>query len=552
MPAERPSRLRPDRSGPGRRAFELLVRVGCGLVLGLLCRGITEIPYAAGDQLGLDLVGAGAFLAGLYAGWLAPLGFWLGDLAVSWLVHGTSARLELLPPYLILGAGGFAAFRFVYRVDRRLPDLRSFLTLLGAAALFAWPASALIVVVYFPGFSWTAVAVWYAAVVATIALLAPAALLLCPSAIWRQRERLAKEEALRPARSHGESARLLSDSSSGIRIRRPARPLVDALAVVAAVLAIRLSVLAAGSGGGTPFSHWLFLLYSLPILFAAYRRGLRGGLLAAAAVGVSLLFSTRPGIGIRDWHLSTVELQIGVVLFALFGAVAGATRDREKNLQRQLERSNRTLRQDLERVLAALRSAMEAKDQYTEGHLRRVCDFAVEVGRRLKLEEAELELLEIASLLHDVGKIGIADSVLRKPGPLDPRERELMQRHPAIGARILENVEGLKEAAEMVRHHQERFDGMTIGEFPGYPDGLAGREIPLGARIIAVVDAFDAMTSDRPYRDSIGLERAKQALRAESGRQFDPRVVETFLSLVEERDWERSPVEVEDANEAAG
>ena len=113
-----------------------------------------------------------------------------------------------------------------------------------------------------------------------------------------------------------------------------------------------------------------------------------------------------------------------------------------------------------------------------------------------------------------------------------------MQGHPQIGARILENIDGLKEAADMVRHHQERFDGRTSGPFPGYPDGLAGRAIPLGARIIAVVDAFDAMTSDRPYRDSIGYERARAVLLEESGHQFDPRVVETFLELLDEREWE--------------
>jgi HD-GYP domain-containing protein (c-di-GMP phosphodiesterase class II) len=103
----------------------------------------------------------------------------------------------------------------------------------------------------------------------------------------------------------------------------------------------------------------------------------------------------------------------------------------------------------------------------------------------------------------------------------------------------------------MVRHHQERFDGLTTGAFPGYPDGLAGREIPLGARIIAVVDAFDAMTSDRPYRRAVGLERAKQALREEAGHQFDPRVVETFLRLLEERGWESEPAADEDDEEDA-
>lgn len=549
MGAEAPRRVRAASSGPAARGLEIVRSLAVGAVVGLLARGVSELPFADGGHLGLDLIGAGAFFAGLFGGWFAALGYWLGDGLLDFFVHGPTARLELLPAFLILGTAGFAAFRFVIRVDRRLPEPRSFLNLLGSAALAAWPASALIVVSYFRTFSWGAVAVWYAAVVATVALLVPPILLLLPQSLWRFRAPIAKEDALRRAKLVADGGRAGGDSSSGLRLRRRRGPWVDSLAVVASVAAIHFSVIAVGSG--TPLSHWLFLLYSLPILFAAFRGGLRSGLLAAAAVGASLLFSARPGAEVRDWHLSTVELQTGVVLFSLFGGIAGATRDRERELRRQLERSNRTLRQDLERVLAALRSAMEAKDQYTEGHLRRVCEFAVEVGRRLKLRPDELELLEIASLLHDVGKIGIADSVLRKPGPLDERERDLMQRHPAIGARILENVDGLGAAAEMVRHHQERFDGRTTGEYPGYPSGLSGREIPLGARIIAVVDAFDAMTSDRPYRDSIGFERAKQALRQEAGKQFDPRVVETFLQLVEERDWEAGDEDAPSA-EAAG
>lgn len=534
MPAERTARPQARLVSPGYRAQEILVRLALGVVLGALARGVSHLPVDASTHLGLELICGGALVAGIIYGWAGAIGFWAGEIGLHYLLFGRAARLEMLVPILVLGLSGYACFRWAPRVDRRLPDLRSYLTMLFGASVAAWPAAALTVAVVFGSLSWSAIALWYAAILATIALLAPAALQFWPQSLWRWREPIPGEGVPAASARHAAGIRVRDSSGSLPIVRRPTT-WRDVLVVVASVLAIHLLVLRASAGA--PLNHWLFLLYSLPMLFSAYRGGLRGGLLAGTLVGLSLLSSELPTGPAGDWHLGTVELQAGVLLFSLFGAVGGAVRDHERNLTRQLERSNRALRQDLERVLAALRSAMEAKDQYTEGHLRRVCEFAVEVGRRMDVSPHELELLEIASLLHDVGKIGIADAILRKPGPLDGRERELMQRHPDIGARILENVEGLKEAAEMVRHHQERFDGKTTGTFPGYPRGLRRDEIPLGARIIAVVDAFDAMMSDRPYRDAIGLELAKKSLRDESGSQFDPLVVATFLALLEERQW---------------
>jgi len=127
--------------------------------------------------------------------------------------------------------------------------------------------------------------------------------------------------------------------------------------------------------------------------------------------------------------------------------------------------------------------------------------------------------------------------VLRKDGPLDPIEAEIMRRHPAIGARILEKLDLLKGAAPIVLHHQERYDGVQYGKYPGYPRGLSGDLIPLGSRIIAVVDAFDAMTTDRPYREALPNHEAVAVLRQERGRQFDPQVVDVFLQIVGERPW---------------
>jgi HD-GYP domain-containing protein (c-di-GMP phosphodiesterase class II) len=232
-------------------------------------------------------------------------------------------------------------------------------------------------------------------------------------------------------------------------------------------------------------------------------------------------------------HLPSAPL----LILALAGAFIGESREHEARLRDELVNANRLLRRDLLHVAQALTQAVEAKDSYTEGHLHRVSQFAVMVGNRLGLHGQELEMLHYASMLHDIGKIGIPEEVLRKNGALDPIEAEIMRRHPAIGARILEKLDLLKGAAPIVLHHQERYDGMQYGKYPGYPSGLRGEEIPLGARIIAVVDAFDAMTTDRPYRAALPNEEALAVLRRERCRQFDPAVVDAFLRILAERPW---------------
>lgn len=174
-------------------------------------------------------------------------------------------------------------------------------------------------------------------------------------------------------------------------------------------------------------------------------------------------------------------------------------------------------------VLSALAEAIEAKDHSTKGHSERMVKFVTFVGKTLNMSKQELKDLEMAAILHDVGKIGIDKSVLLKPGKLSPEEYEIIKKHSTIGANIIGRVRFLKSAAEYVKHHHERWDGN------GYPDKLKGEEIPLGARILAVVDSFDAMMSERPYKKPMTLEEAFAELRKHSGLQFDPAVVETFL-----------------------
>jgi putative nucleotidyltransferase with HDIG domain len=191
-------------------------------------------------------------------------------------------------------------------------------------------------------------------------------------------------------------------------------------------------------------------------------------------------------------------------------------------------------------VITALASAIEARDTYTPGHSHRVTEYAVNIAEAMGLGPAEVDIIRNAGILHDVGKIGIKEDILKKPGRLTEEERREMEYHPFIGTKILQSVKLLEPVLPLVYHHHERYDGT------GYPDGLRGDEIPLGARVLSVADAFESMTSDRPYRKALPLEDAISELRINSGRQFDPKIVEIFLSLAEEGsidlEWSQSRV----------
>ena len=178
-------------------------------------------------------------------------------------------------------------------------------------------------------------------------------------------------------------------------------------------------------------------------------------------------------------------------------------------------------------TVLALANAIDARDSYTGGHGERLAVWATAVARELSCSEEEIELVRWGALLHDVGKIGVPDHILLKPGPLNDEERAVMQRHPEIGAEIVEPVKRLQAVAPIICHHQERWDGT------GYPAGLKGEQIPLAARILAVVDAYGAMTDERVYRKARSHEEAVKELRRNAGTQFDPQVVEAFLRVIE-------------------
>jgi putative nucleotidyltransferase with HDIG domain len=183
------------------------------------------------------------------------------------------------------------------------------------------------------------------------------------------------------------------------------------------------------------------------------------------------------------------------------------------------------LQQTWDATLEALGSALDYRDHETQGHSRRVAELSTQIAQALGIRGDLLKCIYQGAYLHDVGKIAIPDSILRKPGPLTPEERQIMQSHVELGYQIIKPIPFLKCAADIILAHHERFDGT------GYPNGLAGEEIPIGARIFAVADTFDAMTSDRPYRKAGNQAAARAEILRCAGTQFDPVVASAFLNL---------------------
>ena len=179
-----------------------------------------------------------------------------------------------------------------------------------------------------------------------------------------------------------------------------------------------------------------------------------------------------------------------------------------------------------ENVLTMLGMTIEARDPYTGGHCERLAAYAVSLGRALGVDERTLKALRLGGFLHDLGKVALPDGILLKPGPLDTGERTRMQTHPVVGADLIGSLRTLDDVRPIVRYHHERLDGS------GYPEGLAGEAIPLGARIMAVVDVYDALRSERPYKAPLPHARVAEILRRESDAGYwDPRIVKTFIDV---------------------
>ncbi|MCS6915790.1 MAG: HD domain-containing protein [Myxococcales bacterium] len=217
---------------------------------------------------------------------------------------------------------------------------------------------------------------------------------------------------------------------------------------------------------------------------------------------------------VRRLHSEHIKLQRREKLLDV------VVRERTRELELAYERLQAAARQ----AILGLAEAIEAKDAYTKGHCGRVAVYALTLGREAGLSGSELQLVEFGAFLHDIGKIGIRDQVLLKPGPLDAEEWAHMRQHPLVGSQIASQLEMLKPLVPCVRNHHERWDGT------GYPDGLRGEDIPLAARIVCLADAYDAMATDRPYQRALSPQACEQALRRQAGLQFDPALVDLFLT----------------------
>jgi putative nucleotidyltransferase with HDIG domain len=220
----------------------------------------------------------------------------------------------------------------------------------------------------------------------------------------------------------------------------------------------------------------------------------------------------------RQLEIAEREAADGARQLELYAADLRETFKSERERTQQLTRSYMA-------TVRALSNAVEARDAYTGKHAERVARYAIAIGRELGLPRPDAPEIEFGFLLHDIGKLAVPDSILFKPGPLTEDERALMARHTIVGAEIMRDIEFLAEASKVVRSHHERWDG------GGYPDGLAGDAIPLTARVFAVADVFDALTTDRPYRDALSFDEAHGMILEESGRHFDPAVVDAFARI---------------------
>ena len=199
----------------------------------------------------------------------------------------------------------------------------------------------------------------------------------------------------------------------------------------------------------------------------------------------------------------------------------------QQHLEEKVAEQANKIRSAFISAITSLVYALEAKDAYTSGHSQRVAELSAAIAKELRLPPDKIGKLELAGLLHDIGKIGVQESVLNKPGRLTKAEFELVKHHPVIGERILRPIIGTEEILEVVRSHHERYNGK------GYPDGLQKDEIPLGGRILAISDAYEAMTSERPYRKSMSAEVAHGEIERNKGTQFDPEIADTFNNIKE-------------------
>lgn len=263
------------------------------------------------------------------------------------------------------------------------------------------------------------------------------------------------------------------------------------------------------------------IIFTIAIIGVSARWGTRQGIFSAilAMISNGILHITYEQIGV-DFEI----FAIGGFFLASAFIVGALSKQREAALKSRAD-MNEELNQSYNETLHALVKALDTRDNETGGHSERVTIMALTIAKQMKLDEKKIQQIHWGALLHDVGKIGIPDNILRKPGKLTDEEWEIMRSHPQTGYEMLKDIPFLAPALDVVLHHHERFDGA------GYPSGLAGKDIPLSARIFSIADTFDAMTNDRPYRKALTHDEAVTEIKRCVNQQFDPIVVDAFLKV---------------------
>ena len=306
--------------------------------------------------------------------------------------------------------------------------------------------------------------------------------------------------------------------------RQPGRAFSYTTTAVDMLVATMITYVSGGYASG--FAVTFFLV----ITVSALRFGAAGSVVCAGLVGLLYLTAGAVAPLQAGTYLETIGFDRQIIFQRLFlflvVAILGSVMARALSSHRELVARREVEARLMTEVNMALTNAIEAKDSYTRGHSERLAKLAGRLAERMGLSRADTAAIRLGAILHDVGKIGIPDRILRQAMALTADEMAWMRRHPQIGADIIGPVEGLQHVAPLIRHHHEKWDGT------GYPSGLKAEEIPLGSRIISVADAFEAMVADRIYRPSLGLTKALEELQTGRGSHFDPQVVDAFLDMI--------------------
>jgi hypothetical protein len=296
-------------------------------------------------------------------------------------------------------------------------------------------------------------------------------------------------------------------------------------------LAISFSILAGVFLSDAKYIEYLMVIFALPIGMSSFIIRPSSSFWYAGLTATGYTISSLISGYTWEYNLTAV-----MALFALAFMTWATANQLERTLKRNqtlvdtLKKSNSEIQAAYETTLEGWSRALEVRDRETQGHSKRVTELTIRIARRMGFSEDMLVHIYRGALLHDIGKLGIPDDILHKKGPLTEQEMRIMRLHPQIALDLLSPIDYLKPALNIPRYHHEKWDGT------GYPHGLSGETIPLEARIYAIVDVFDALTHDRPYRAAMPTHEALEYIKSEAGKQFDPEVVRVFLSEINNRE----------------